>query len=264
MSFIPTGLLYVNDVDVATLSLTVSRAVRGAWDGVDIRQPAAPVLGRIGRLALTDAPPANPRQIVIGGRQEAVDTATLQDLQKQLTRLVYDGIVRVRLGDDADREWEAKGRMRVNPIGSWVGRIAQDIELVFDAEDPVGQSTTPTVVNFAAAATECPLGTAPSAPVFWIGDTVTNPVVTLKNHLGQVVATMGFTIVIGAGEWLEVDCEKETIVDQDGVDQASTFDGSTEFLTLNPYDGAGTEGPWPTLSVSGGSLAVAEYRKRWL
>lgn len=261
---IPTALLYINDVDVATLGFAVSRAVRGAWDGIDIRQPSAPVMGKLGRLALTDAPPANPRQIVVAGRQEAADTATLRGLEDQLKRLAYDGVVRVRLGDDADREWEARARMRVTPISGWQARTAQDVEITFECDDPTGQSVADTVVDFSGGATECPLGTAPSAPVIWIGDTVTNPVVTLKDHLGQVVATMGFTITIGAGDWIEIDCEGQTVIDQDGANQAATFDGSTEFLELNPYHGGGTSGPWPTIGVSGGGLAVASYRKRWL
>lgn len=262
--YTPTGLLYVNDVDVATLGVAVTRSVRGAWDGVEVRQPAAPVLGRLGRLALTDTPPALPRQIVALGRQEAADTATLQGLEDRLKRLVQDGIVRVRVGDRSDREWEARGRIRITPLAAWQTRTAQDVELVFDCDDPVAQATADTVVDFSGGATACPLGTAPSAPIIRIGDTVTNPVVTLRDRFGQVVQTMGFTISIGAGEWLDIDCEAQTIVDQDGANQASTFDGSTEFIELNPYDGAGTSGPWPTLECSGGGLAIAEYRKRWL
>jgi len=260
----PTGLLYVNDVDVATLGVSIGRPVRGPWDGIDIRQPSGPVLGSLGRLALTDAPPALPRQIVALGRQEAASTASLLDLEDQLKRLVYDGIVRVRVGDRSDREWEAIARLRVSPLSGWQARLTQDVEFVFDCEDPVAQAVTPTVVDFAAAATECPLGTAVSKPIIRIGDNVTNPVVTLKDHLGQTVQTMGFTITIGAGAWLEIDCEQQTIVDEAGANQADTFDGLTDFLELNPYHAAGLSGPWPTLSISGGGLAVAEYRKRWL
>ncbi|HSV93283.1 MAG TPA: hypothetical protein VLH81_09405 [Desulfobacterales bacterium] len=260
----PTGLLYVNDVDVATLGVTISRSVRGPWDGVNIRMPSGPVLGSLGRLGLTDAPPADPRPIVAVGRQEAADTATLLSLEDDLKRLVYDGIVRVRVGDRDDREWEALGRVRITPIGSWMIRTVQDVEFVFDCQDPVGEAVAPTIVDFAAGAVECPLGTAVSKPIIRIGDTVTNPVVTVKDHLGQVVQTMGFTVVIGAGEWLEIDCEQQTIVDQDGANQADTFNGATDFIELNPYHGAGLSGPWPTISISGGGLAVAEYRKRWL
>lgn len=261
---VPTGLLYIDDTDVATLGLAIARPVRGPWDGIDLRQSAAPVLGKLGRIALTDAPVANPRQIVAMGRQVASSTAALQVLEDALKRLVYDGVVRVCVGDRPTREWEAKARMRVTPIGGWQTRIAQDVELVFDCDDPTGQDTTDSVVSFSAGAAECPLGTAPSAPIIRIGGGVTDPEVTLKDHLGQVVATMAFTIVLGAGEWLEIDCESQTIIDQDGANQAATFDGSGEFLVLNPYHAAGPDGPWPTLSTSGGTLAVAEYRRRWL
>lgn len=260
----PTGLLFVNDVDLASLGVSIARPLRGPWDGLDLRQSAAPVLGSLGQVPLTDAPVANPRQIVATGRQQGATTSALLTLEDDLKHLLYDGIVRVRVGDRADREWEARAILRVTPVGAWQTRTVQDVEMVFTCEDPAAQDVTPTVVDFAAGATECPLGTAVSKPVLRIGDTATNPVLTVRDHLGQVVQTMGLTITIGAGAWLEIDCEAQTIVDQAGANQADTFDGSTNFLELNPYHGAGLSGPYPTLEISGGSLAVAEYRKRWL
>lgn len=259
-----SGLLFVNDVDVSTLGLSIGRSVVGAWDGPDVRAPTAPVLGRLGRLGLTDSPPANARRITATGRQRAADTATLQGLEDELKRLVHDGIVRVRAGDRADREWEARGKLFVRPVGPWLARTAQDVDLVFECDDPLAQALTPRVVDFSAGATECPLGTAVSEPVIRIGDGATNPVVTVKDHRGQVVQTMGLVATIAGGDWFEIDCEAQTIVDQAGANQAAAFDGATEFLELNPYDAGGTTGPWPTLEVSSGALGIAEYRERYL
>lgn len=259
-----TGALFVNDVDVATLGLSIGRPVVGAWDGPDLRAPTAPLLGRLGRVSLTGAPPAAARLIVAHGHQSAADTASLQALEDALKRLVGDGIVRVRLGDHVDREWEARGRVVIRPLGAWQTRTAQEVDLSFDCDDPIAQAVTPRIIDFSGGATECPLGTAVSQPIIRIGDSATNPVVTLRDHRGQVVQTMGFVATIGAGDWYEIDCEVQTIVDQDGANQALTFDGATNFLSLNPYNAAGTSGPWPTLESSSGSLAISEYRERYL
>lgn len=258
------GLLYVNDVDVATLGLTVGTPLTGAADGPEIRASTAPILGRMGHLALTDSPPAAPRRITVSGRQKAATTGALLDLEDRLKRVVHDGIVRVRLGDRPDREWEARGRMFVRPIGGWQARTAQDVDLIFEADDPIAQAIAPRTVSFAGGPTECPLGTAVSQPVILIGDGATNPVVTLRDHRGQVIHAMGFVAAIGAGEWFEINCETQTIVDQDGTNQAATFDGETEFIELNPYHAGSFTGPWPTLEVSSGALATAEYRERYL
>ncbi len=256
-------LLYVNDIDVADLGVTVGQSIDGWRDGPDIRLPAAPLLGRIGRLGLTDAPAANARVFSVDAVQIGSTVADLLSKLDQLKRLVYDGVVRIRTGEASDREYLGVAGLTVGPMGDWLNQVAHTLRFRFDCDDATARALIPTVVPFSASATAIPLGTAPSAPVIRIGDSVTNPVITYKDHRGQTQRTMGFTITIAAGGWLEIDCELKTIVDQDGAQQAAALT-SGDFIELNPYDGGGIAGPWPTLGVSGGSLAQAEYRKRWL
>ena len=263
-------LLYVDGVDVDTLGVRIGRDLVGPRDGPDIGGPTAPVLGRVGHVTLSDAPPGKPRTLRFHGIQVA---ETVQDLVggggllDRLKRLVYDGVVRVRTGDMTDREYLGTCRLVVGPVGPWRTMHAHTVQLVFTCDDPLAQSLAPVTVGFAGGATECPLGTAVSSPLIRIGDIATNPVVTCRDHLGRVVQTMGFTATLGAGAWLEIDCEQQTIVDQAGAQQAATLT-SGDFLELNPFDAPREAltngGPWPTLEVSTGGLASAEYHKRYL
>jgi len=263
-----SGLVYVNDTDLSTLGVSITRAVSGFWGGPQIRQASTPLLDRIGHVSLTDSPPADPRLARVGGVQEAADTASLNALLDELKRLIYDGVVRIRPGDITDREWEAVATLSdPTPIGGWKTRVAHQIEIVFECQDPVAQALTPTVIDFSGGATQMPLGTAVSQPIIRIGDGDTDPVITLLDHRDQVLQTMSFTGTWGTGEWLEIDCENLTIIDQDGAAQDGALAIGDAFIDLNPFDGApGTSGPFPKLQKTsgGGALAQAEYLKRWL
>jgi len=258
-----SGLLWINDRDVSELGVIVGPDATGHRDGPQVTPQGQPILGRFGQVQVSDRTTAAPRVISLVSAQTAADVAALRAALDELKLLCMAGVVRVRVGDQPDREWEAIGSVRVAPWGDWLNQVGHAVTLSFTALDPVAESVTPDHVGFAAAATECPLGSAIVQPLIRLGG-VTNPVVTLRDHLGRSQGTMGLTATLSASEWLEVDCEAKTITDQDGVQQAPVLT-SGDFIELDPRLGAGLSGPYPTLECSGSpAIAEAIYRRRWL
>lgn len=258
-------VLFINDVDVdsaAGLGVKVGRS-EGHRSSPLRRIPTAPILGREGHVELTDEATSGPRILTFDAVQVGDTVSDLTTKLEALKRLALNGLVRIRTGDYADREYLGRGAIDVGLIGPWLSTQAHTLRLEFTCADPLARGLSDLVVDFTGGATQVPLGTAPSKPVLRVGN-VTNPTITYRNAAAGLISQMRLTITLGGAEWVDIDCENQTIVDDQGANQVGTLNVADNFISLNPYDATDVDGPWPTLEVSGGTLADCTYRKRYL
>lgn len=258
-------VLYVNDVDLdaaSGLGVKVGR-IDGHRESPTRSVPSAPIPGRDGHVELADVATSGARIIRVDAVQVGSSTSDLLAKLDALKRLVLDGLVRVRTGDHSDREWIARCTLRAGVIGPWIKSRAHSLRFEFRCPDPLAQSLSDSVVDFSGGATQMPLGTAPSLPVIRIGN-ATNPTLTYKDAAAATIAQMRFTITLGVGEFIDIDCLNQTIIDDQGANQVAALNPADGFIVLDPYDATDVDGPWPTLESSSGTVATATYRKRFL
>ena len=253
------SVLYINDFDTSAIGLVVA----GVPDIGNI--PAtAPVTRalyqRAGLVQVATSPKLAERTITVRGTIVATTVVQRDQYLDALKALCLSNLVEVRFLQPTDRFWRAYlTRLVTTPFsGPQFLAAAVQVELTFTAYDPIGYSLSVRASAFGAAPLAAPAGTAPSAPLLRLSGG-TDPVVTLRDAAGVARQTIGFTITLAAGDYLDVDCQTMTItksVSGTVTDALSTL-ASGDFLVLDPAYGA------LTLEVNSGT-GVAFYRKAWL
>lgn len=138
------------------------------------------------------------------------------------------------------------------------------IEITLVANDPYHYEITLTEVRGpAATALPCALGTAPVRPKITIAGPATNPVVTLKNYLGVVVATMTFgATALLAADTLVIDCNTMTVT-KNGAALLSAMTAGDFFRLDAALHALRDESKWPTIETSSGTLLI-QYERAYL
>lgn len=259
-------ILYINDFDTSQLGLVVSN-VDGWRDAPSTRDRTTQLPQRVGTVILAPEAETAPRQLTIDGTLVRPSLTALRAAMAELQERLYRGTIEIRFSDESDIFILARceqGQLIATPPQFLNPKSRVRIQLL--CPDPLRYDRNGSVVGFGLTPrVGTPLGTAVSAPVLRIMGAATNPVITYRNMSGDVKQTMGFTVTLGANDYLEIDGELFTIkkftagVETNGIALLTSGD----FIALDPQDGDYASSVWPTLEVSAGS-GEALYRRAWL
>lgn len=270
----PATTLLVNSYDLKALGFVVTTVDH--WATPEKVYTSSEVPNRAGEVLLASTPKVLGRTITVTGALVATSTTALRTALDALKYRLDAGLLDLRLVDDTTRRHMGYCT-HLTTEQPEAGQFRQRnllVTLTFKVLDPYRRDVTLSSVTFTAA-TAMPLGTAPVRPqlirLSATVNTVTSPIVTLKNSSGTIVGTMDFTgASILSGDKIEINCENRTIVKTvSGVaSDASSLLASGDFLTLDPQDGDFTTSAWPSLTKASGGLgtltALCEFYRRWL
>lgn len=253
--------LIVDGNDLSEQGFTLTRGLRGIMGTPVFDYPSERPPGRIDAIRLSTKPEYQDRTLLLPGVVDQGTRAALRSAMADLAARLSPGEHTFRFVDDETVEFVGLVRevdgISVEPD---LTQTAADLTVRVQCLDPRLREVSDTVVAFTTA-TDMPLGNAPVRPVIRITGSATNPTVTYKDSGGTTVTTLGLTVSIGAGDWVEVDCAEQTIVDQAGASHPEYLTSGT-FIELDPTDGDYVTDTWPTLEVDSGD-GQATYRKRW-
>lgn len=135
------------------------------------------------------------------------------------------------------------------------------VEITLVAHDPYHYDTTLTEVRGPAATRlPCALGTAPVRPRITVTGAATNPVLTLRDYLGNAIATMTFgATALAAAESLVADCDAMTVT-KNGVSSLAALTAGAFFKLDASAQALRDESRWPTIETSSGTLLVQYVR----
>lgn len=267
--------LYLDDIDVADYGAVLSEETRGHASSPSLSDVAVPVGEWPGIRWSGEPTVTTQRTLTVGLNVSATSNANLVAALDKLKALATDGTKRLRFADRTDQEYRGAScrEFRVTPRGALFG-VGANVSLDFSLDDPARHRVNPDGYALSAARTPCPTGTAPSRLVLLLhggGASLTNPVATLRNAAGKPVQTMGFTVSLGANDFLRIDSERATITKvasgtaSDGL--AAGYWTSGDFLLLRPTDGWFEAAAWPSIALSASSGTPAgfvTYTRRYL
>jgi phage-related protein len=236
--------------------------------GRDFTYPTAPMPGRVSQARLSGSKTGQPRVASVNG---LIDSPTPAQLTTDLRAIVgwCDRAVALKSGHDLTTFLRVDKLTVIPdiPDPQLIQRIGR-VRLMVTAEDPRWYSTTLSQITFTTN-TQMPLGEAAVGPIIRITGIVSNPTITLKDYTGAAIATLVLTISLpGASDYVEIDCERQTIVKSVASVLSSAADtlSGGDFIELDPKDADTVTPTWPSLSVaygSGSGTATATFRKAW-
>jgi phage-related protein len=259
--------IYIDDYDLDGLGLIVdevqghrgvpgSRFVTGQLPQVD------------GDIHLQDGLETRPRIIRVAGVVRQSSLANLKSALDELQGRLSAGDIEARFVDGTDRYVGARlsGFNLIRTPPQFI-QLKQRVDFELLCADPTLIETGDTVANFTATPDDLEVGSAISYPVIVINGAggYSNPTLTYRNEAGAAVTTMGFTIAIGSGETLTINCANHTVVHSVSGNEIDALT-SGSFIRIRPEDAdpyAGTP-DWPTLEVSPTATCSATYRKRYV
>jgi hypothetical protein len=248
----------IDGVDLSTLGL-ITADVPELRDGVERDYPLGKVPGR-GAVHLSRRGQPRERRITVVGAIAAADHATVLTAMDSLKRRVGAREVQIVVADALTRYFTGRPEsIRLPTIAPTLSQRMVHVRWTWVCTDPLAYDTTPQSVAFGAA-TQMPLGSAPSRPVLTLSVPAGDVAVIYRDSGGTERGRIELVDVSGAE--LVIDCDDQVITfdDESGAELLSGGD----FLELDPLDGA-EGGPYPTLEVVGTvTAAVAVYRRAWL
>jgi hypothetical protein len=257
-----TDVVYVNGRDIDDLGLVVLE-YGDRWAGPSYDRGAAQPFGSLGSWPASEATVA-PKVIRLQTALEGVTRANRQASIDNI-RNHFRGLLEVKFGDSEDRV--IYGIVEASPgSGRWtgLGEIKADVALEFNivCYNPLFWDTTGSIIAFGSTRVEVPVGSAPSGGIIYLMGAATNPTITYRNHDGDSVETMGFTVTLGATEYLEINLDTLSIVK---VSSGTRTDGdalltSGWFFSVDPADGDVENTSYPTLEVDQGSATINYWK----
>jgi hypothetical protein len=208
---------------------------------------------------------AQPRRITVRGTLVKADRATMLANRNTILLLLRNGLVDITFPNLVTQFY--RGYVTAVDADSIPPAFSQRaVKLTFQllCAFPFAIESTNTAEAVATFNTQVATGTGPSYPVIEIWGPVTSPTLVYSNYAGVERARLDFTgKVLTGGQKLTVDCYRQTIVDQAGLNAYPALVSATSrWFKFDPYDAAGTAGPWPQLKILAGT-ATATYRKTW-
>lgn len=258
------SVVYINGRNVADLGLEVEDV--GPWlSGLSVQRTTAAMPFGFGSVvsAVETYQPRDYRLRLATGDEWTLEDresrlATVRETLQGLIELAFEDSERValcRLEEESVSSWRPEVAFALPHLSaSWTLRAYQVARLALE-DRVVGFTTTPGAVH---------VGDFPRAGgILFISGAATDPIVTLRNFRGEVVASMAFQVTLGADEALEVDLYEEVIWlrDGDGRSRADSLLVDGDFFELRP-EHRGPSGAWPTIEVSSGS-GVLLHRTLW-
>lgn len=258
----------IDGVDLATHGVKLDRNVGGWADGQQAEAPQANIPGSIaGAIALTNVPTIFPRMLRLSGWIAGDTRAELQtNLDGMRHLLDVRSLHFVQFGDTPDRFYTGRvRRFEVLPLGAWLADTRRRFVLDIECLDPRATDSAEQVIELTAVAAEAPVGTAAVGPVIRIEGPATAADIVYRDSVGTAITTMQLAgLDLAAGEWIDIDCERMTIVDDAGEDRSDVL-AAGDFIVIDPRDAGALEaGSYPTLEVTGApGAASATYQRRW-
>lgn len=258
----PPRTILIDGWDAGQAGVVVTDGLRGKLDGPEARYPSVAVPGRISTVRLTSEPVYQTTTLRVPILVEADTRAVMLSRLDELKWRLAGRDLRVTFVDDETREFRAlQAALEAQSTPPDLSQRAVEMRLLLEMKDPRVYDTTDTAVALSTSPAATPLGTAPVGPVVRIDGGVTDPTVTYRDNGGTVVETMGLTVALAGGQWVEVDMEAQTIEREDGTPHPEYLTSGT-FFRLDPRDGDYPGSSWPTLELSG-STGTATYRRAW-
>jgi hypothetical protein len=229
---------------------------------------------------------ARPDPIAVGASRlmptRVVLRADVDNRRAKLDRLLSlsHGLLELEWSDAPDRVWLVRiDRMQVEAAhpgaNSWNNPIA--IDLNFEEDEGVAWDREPMVIRLEAGVpVPCPMGTAPSVPVFRFPGAFSTLSVQLLRPSGEPFRDRDGTTrrqyvlagTVEAGEYVELDGgtfgSPEVILGSDGSRVTAghlTVNGSHDPFVLDPTFGDPGRGRWPLVLAS--EDGVLEYIRTW-
>lgn len=226
--------------------------------------PNAKIPGRAGWTKSASDPVEAAVELRLVGTIRGASIADMRAKADTIKAVLSAGPVRVITPDQVTRFVTAElVVVDVQDFGPSFRQIEQPCEISLTANDPLRYDLCITQAQAPAATrARLPLGTAIVRPVITITGAATNPVITLRDYLGNVIATMTFgATALLAGETLVVDCAAFS-VSKNGVSSLASLTVG-DFLKLDPLAIADRDkAKWPTLETSSGTITV-RYARAW-
>ena len=266
--------MWINDFDITRIGMQVSSEIDEHRSGLTFPDRTTRLPGRVGTIALAREFESTPRRISITAVQTAINSSRITDDIADMKLRAYAGQVELRFIDNPDRVFYARCegfRTQLIAPGLRVSNtVNHRIRMTFLCQDPLAYDRNSSIVGFSTAPAQVPLGSGVSTPTFVIQGPSTGSALTLtyKNIAGQTIKSLklnGAAAVMSSTEAITIDCEKSNITHSDGTDLASILTSTSAFPFFDPQDGAGSDGPWPTIELSATGVACeAQYRRAYL
>lgn len=264
--------VWINDVDLADYGFVLGvDPAHGA--SPDYTDASAPLLGAIGPTWLGEPTQAGARKLVVGGYYVAVSNTQYKAWTDYLKALASTGAVRIRFSDRSDQEFRDARLMGFRPVprAAILTNLAADLQMTFDVADPLRYDVNPQWLGLSTSRTSLPIGTAPTFPLVIIhggGASLTNPSWIYRNSVGDSAQTMGFTGVLGANDYLIVDCRRVQVTKSVAGTQSDALSWWTagDFLVVRSADGSYELAEYPTLELAasaGTPVGTIAYARTW-
>lgn len=253
---------WINDVDLEIFGVRIHEVVNSrSLAGRD--WPIRPLPGR-GQVLTSDRATPQARRMVLKGSQEAETLEALHLRRRELIWYLNRANTEVKLADRTGSHLRCLVvGADIPPVGPWANnsRPAHRIEIELLAPDPVWYANNETVVDFTAGPTPMPINTAVSRPVIQISGPCVNPKITLRAADGTIRCTMEVIETMEHSQYITIDTDLMTVKAGDGTTRLHALKEGL-WITLDPNDAGGPNGPWPTLEVAPiPRIATATYRK---
>lgn len=259
------SVLWINGVDVEDLGLSVTSLDR--WGaGMEFEFPSQGASGYLGHFVTQEAS-APPRvvslRLVVPCETVAARSAILTSV---LARL--QGLLELRFSDEPDRVlYGLRTREVTAGVVASKSFVVPDLDVSIEitCHDPAKYDRFMQTAAFSSIAMPVPTGNLPHGGIMYIFGAATNPGVTYRNMLKDVVTQMGFTVTLGSDDFLKVDNDLETVtyynngIAEDGLGLWTSGDG---FPQCDPADGDVLGEAYPSLEVNSGN-GVLIYQRKW-
>lgn len=267
--------IYVNDLNLADLGarfgFTVfAENIVGAHGGFQTKYPSAPLPGRMGSVLTADQKMVDPTTLTLALRVNTGSFAAISPAIERLRAWLAQGEVSLRTDYAPTRQAIGRDPAFVTNLDqAAVGRAA--LEVNYSLTNPIWRERFPTTVSVAAAGVRAPIviGTAPSTLTARIRGPATNPVFIYRDARGVAIATLAFTITLGASDYLDIDCGEITVVLVSLGSASTVADGLALVVPGSRYpavdsDDADVFGAAPTVEVDDDghtATAIVSYTK---
>lgn len=231
-----------------------------------LRAPARriPTVGLIGRAGTTPTGAVGwePRQVPIACW---LPSATPAARRLQLDAIAADlaGTFSVRVNDHPERELLGiLTGLAGNPVRPRLTRPNALPDFLVLCPDPIWRDTVEQqTAAIGGAAAVIPCGSHPHLGRTWVQDAASSRTLRLLNGRGELVQTLVLTGTLTAGQYLEVDHERQTVTLVDGLTRTDVTDTwaspNAAFFVFDPADR-------PRLQHGGTGDLVHFYRRRYL
>lgn len=266
--------MWINDFDITRIGMLVGDVIDDHRSGFTFPDRTTQLPGRVGTIALAREFESTPRRVTVEAVQTAVSSSRITDDIADMKLRAYNGQVELRFIDNPDRVFYARCEgfktTLMAPSLRTLNKAFHRVRMTFLCQDPVVYDRNSSVIGFSTAVAELPLGSAISTPTFVLQGPSTGSVLTItyKNIAGQTIQSLklsGAAAVMSSTESITIDNEKSNITHSDGTNLESILTSTSGFIFLDPQDGAGSDGPWPTIQLSATGVACeAQYRRAYL